>query len=675
MDTINYNLMNIDALIQSAVANAIATDEDADISKVAVNSVLAGLNPEQHQVATTLSGITQVIACAGSGKTHALTARLMYMLSEGIPSSEILMFTFTNAAADEMKARANRVSPLAGAVTACTFHSLCYDIVSSVDPQATIKDTNEIITLMSYIKGLNPNMKVKGMPSAKVLVSINSYMFNTRSDIQTALQSNKSWEKYDTPEMIQAIEGMLNLYKTYMRQGHFYDYDMLLEYGCAHIKSGAWKSPFKHIMVDEYQDTNPVQADIIDALLPTATSLVVVGDDFQSIYGFRGSDINQFLDFRTKYPQANLIVLDTNYRSNQGVLNTPNEVMNAAYAEDTGIINREMHAANGVAGENTQVITVDDQDVETNIVMREIEKDIAENRSVGVLYRKSASSYALEVALRKKDIEFNKLGGVKFMDKVAVQDMLAFYKLTYNVYDFLSLYRILKQFPNINDIRASRIADHVKVAGLGGLVSTEFASQHTQTATDIQAHLTKLHEWLTWLSNMSFYAANADMVAQTYDKVFEYYDYIRKEAIERGRIDDDKKQDAFDEWEGEKSDVKENLRLILSDAEDLKEFVLSSGLSSIKDDKDMLVTLSTIHSSKGLEWDSVYILDAVTEAFLNEPEEDDDIRCFYVGVTRGRSRVWLIQPNVICLYGKTTQATPLRWLEETPNRVWDERVL
>ena len=232
MDINTQELMSLDALITQAINESMQLDsDDVDNTSAIVNRVLSTLNPEQHQVATDLNGFMQVIACAGSGKTHALTARLSNMLAQGINPSTILMFTFTNNAADEMRNRAARISPVASLITACTFHSLCFNVIASCDPQATIKDSSEVVTLISYIKGLHPEVVVKGMPSANVIAGVMSYMFNRECDLHTALTSRKAWEKYNTPEYICAITKIIELFDAYMRQGHYYSYDDILKFG------------------------------------------------------------------------------------------------------------------------------------------------------------------------------------------------------------------------------------------------------------------------------------------------------------------------------------------------------------------------------------------------------------------------------------------------------------
>ena len=635
-----------------------------------------GLNDAQIQAVTHGEGPALILAGPGSGKTVTIVKRILYLIQiKHISPEEILVVTFTKDAALSMQRRfAEQTESMCGqtaqdgypmrqtyAVNFGTFHSVFYQILrmsGACKDHAIPTLTQKRNILMSVLKYSSNGEDLKAQAD-RYLAAIGYYKNTQNAERAKRLLSAGEREGFSA---------VLDAYQRKCRESGLLDFDDMV-YECLRLLKkdavllASLRRRFRYLLVDEFQDINNIQARIIKVLAATAETLVVVGDDYQSIYGFRGSNPEVFINFENDYPNVKVVTLSSNYRSDQSVLDLANCVMDTKYDDaNSGVFNvdRAMIAANGVTGVKPELIKCKDSVEEKVDVFARIQEDLANHSSVGVLYRQSTSSYGLEVDLQKAGISFNKFGGVKFLEKTVVQDIMAFYKLIYNPFDFLSIYRICEIYPNINAVRASKIADVTKTQGFAGLCNTQFASQHNPTSQDIHAHLVKLAEWLNWLSSVAMTHDNEDLINVTFDQTVDYYKICREEFISRSRIDEDKRSDQLDELRAEIEDVRYALKELLS--VNTKEFVLSSGLATIKEDKEELLTLSTIHSAKGLEWDIVYILDTVTETMSKE--EEDDLRCFYVAITRARNKLVMYQPKTITQYGKMIDTTALDWLSE-----------
>ena len=670
---IKPKLARLEKAIKKLEANLIDADDDANIEllKQRLNSDLglkvdyaSELNPDQLLAATTIDGKVLVIAGAGSGKTKTLTYRTSYLLENGVTPSSILLLTFTRKAANEIKSRAktllvNRLSdeelsedilPTTKAlndITSGTFHSFCnmllrqYSGLLGINPRFTILDTGDsedAIDLIYKEKKYPAQTKKQAFPRKRTLQNIFSTSRNRRIQIRDLIESNYP----DIAVHIPIIEQLAIDFHEYKRANHLYDFDDIISQVVRHLKNNdtfrqLLQNRYRYIMVDEYQDTNIPQKQLIDLICaPASVSLMVVGDDNQSIYAFRGANYENILLFGETYPEASLIKLEQNYRSTPAVLN----YINALSAQITLGYQKQLYSNATITGEKPVFSRASDETKEAKYIadkLIELKSDHDYN-DFAVLCRTSFQSNYVQLEFMERHIPFIVVGGIKFIERRHIKDVLAFVKILYNPNDTIAWHRILTLFKGVGAVTATRLTQAINTDNnsFEPLLLPKFSKKSPE--------LEPLHAVLTK-------AQKAESVDTIIELILDFYIPILKTIEENWR---------------ERSEDFRVLKNLATEHSSLDNFLENLALDPPNDsvamtsqseeaDKDK-VTISTIHSAKGLEWPVVFVnslVDGITphhRSLADFEELEEERKLFYVACSRAKSRLYLTAPDYFSSY-------------------------
>ena len=627
--------------------------------------MLEKLNPEQYEAATTINGPLLVLAGAGSGKTFCMTCRAGNMIYQGISPENILMLTFTNKAAREMKDRIGKFlgDDVANRVTASTFHSFCVAMLrrfykaANLDPNFTVLSSGDDEDIISMVKSAEDKQRYSGRgfpPNGKVCSFISASL-NKNISIAEAMKNTKYEHFYaEVAELKEKAD-------EYKRLNQCMNYDDLLVRFVEVLqnKEIAFKiaSTFKYIMVDEYQDTNPLQDKILLALFEFTKNIAVVGDDLQSLYGFRGADVQNIIRFPNKFAGCKVITLVRNYRSSQEILDLANKVTLCA-TEGTPKQLVGLHHS----GNKPIVLSVADQHDESESVMKIIHKCLSAGvpaEEICIVERNSISSAEIEVKLKKEGIEFDKYGGSKFVDLSYVKDILAYLKLMSNPYDEISWFRILQLHAGIGSINARKIAIGCKDEGFKHLQDKKYARRN------YGSELTSLFEQLNSCEKLK--------LSELITSFIDFYVATRRRNIENMKTEESNRTMYNLELDSHAEDLKKLIeiaapyRSIDSFLDDL--LLDNTQIDELEETKGKLV-ISTIHSVKGLEYDTVIMLDCLDEIFpkyeeVGDNQYNEELRCFYVAVTRAKAKLFIMCPRVASRFGQMVTGIPSHYLKET----------
>lgn len=634
------------------------TDTMEDVKGVYTMFTLDFLNKEQREAAEYINGPLLVIVGAGTGKTAMMVNRAANMIHKGIQPQNILMLTFTNKAANEMKKRVGDViadtddngDSIAKRITACTFHSFCALLLRRYGERIGLSSNFSIITpneegdAIALVKAENPcnEYKGKGFPSNPTVAGIISRAVNKNLKISQVMADTKY--KDFTPTVVKIAE----YYEIYKQDNQLVSYDDLLtcvnqllsEFPevCAQIADR-----YKYIMVDEYQDTNKPQEEMLLYLFAYTKNIAVVGDDMQSLYGFRGAEVENIIQFDRKFHGCKTIYLAENYRSTQQILDVANVVSSHA---TEGFPKKLVGLSD--SGVLPQVIRPDNQNEEASKVMDIIcqthQKGVP-YREICVLVRNSSHSAKLEAELNRAKIAFDKYGGLKFFDLSYVQDVVSILKLVVNPYDELAWFRTLKTLRGIGDVFARRIASGCRQEGLSYLLSKKHSKKKYYDG------LQNLYRHLHSISDRPL----TDIVSDT----IQYYISVRKDCIENMDTDEANRTECFVALimiEGELEALTAMAEAYIKLDEFLDDISLDNKTENGENETDNLI-VSTIHSAKGLEFDTVIIMDCVDLVFpktdvseIGSPEDNEELRCFYVAVTRAKNSLYIMAPYNVFRY-------------------------
>lgn len=625
---------------------------------------LSHLNDSQLAAVTTTEGPLIIIACAGSGKTTVLINRVAYMIGEkNIEPESILLLTFTNAAAQNMIDRANQLlDARCSRINASTYHSFCAKMLREfgrsidIDPYFITLTTTDVVEAINFIKANNPIYKEKKFPKSSTVAEIFSIATNKGLSINEVLNTDKfnKYALYEGP-----LKKLQMEYTEYKRKKGFCDFDDLLVLFNKLLDIDSIRQKisdrYRYVMVDEYQDTNNLQEQIIIKMCGKDGNLTIVGDDYQSIYKFRGSNVENFLQFSNKLNNCKKVSLNTNYRSTKEILDLANAVMHnhAKFGFPKTMV------SNNKFGKKPMVVETFNQSKEAEFVYDKINELVKSGESlseIAVLERNSYSSAALEILLGQNGIPFKKLGGLKFLEHVCVQDMLAYLRCMTNPLDELSWFRLLKIHPGIGDKYARDIATLC-------FTDREFLKNNSYTKRVFYNELLLLKEEMDKNKNLDFHEALDNFLA--------FYINLRQRIIEHMDTDEEKRKVYQSEFESEKETLKilKDLSLSYSTALKLLDDLTLDNNKLVNGDNGVL-TVTTVHSSKGLEWDNVFILDCVNEFFPNEKaffdveEMNEELRCFYVAITRARKSLFLMNPKSAVRFGKFMMTEPCCFLKK-----------
>lgn len=633
------------------------------------STILDKLNPEQRRGVMTTEGTVLLLAGAGSGKTRVLTYRMAYLLSKGISPYEILAITFTNKAAKEMK---NRIIDLVGDIAEnmwiSTFHSFCakflrYEIDGFLNYTSnfTIYDSSDsLVVIKNVIRDLNLDEKFF-TPSAilaKISDAKNRLLF--ANDLK-----NEAFDFYS-----QKIYEIYELYERTLRKNNALDFDDLLLIAVTILANKEevrekYARRFRYVMIDEYQDTNHAQYILSKYLSSHHKNICVVGDADQSIYGWRGADISNILNFEKDYPNSTHIKLEQNYRSTKNIL----EAANAVIECNTERPDKVLWTESDYGAKIEHYTAVDDRDEAVNIITN-IKKlhdlDGYSYSDMAILYRTNGQSRIFEETLLKHSIPHGIVGGIKFYDRKEVKDLLAYLRLLNNPFDDLSLLRI------INVPKRSIGATTVKKLQEYSLINETSLFLTMSKLDQVQSINGKTREKLTEFAELIF-----DMISKIDElDVHELLEYILKKTgyLTELEISLDPQDQARVENIGEllsltKDFVLNNENATLENF--LEEVALVTDLDSY-DENEPKVTLMTLHSAKGLEFPVVFLAGLEEGLFphnrtlMNEKELEEERRLCYVGITRAEKKLYISNAQARMVFGRSQNYLPSRFLQEIP---------
>ena len=639
-----------------------------------MNPLLQGMNERQAEAVQTTEGPLLIMAGAGSGKTRVLTHRIAYLIEEKMVNPwNILAITFTNKAAREMRERAIDLNPRTQDTLIATFHSMCVRILSrdadhiGYNRNFTIVDPGEQRTLMKRIlKDLN--VDPKKFTERTILGTIS----NSKNDLVTA----ESYAKNANDLYTEIVAKAYKRYETELKRSESMDFDDLIMNTILLFDKNPdvlayYQGKFQYIHVDEYQDTNHAQYQLVQLLAKRFKNLCVVGDADQSIYGWRGADMQNILDFEQDYPEAKVVLLEENYRSTKTILQAANEVINNNKKRRP----KKLWTQNA-DGENIIYHRSGDEREEANFVAGQINHELQENKrqysDFAVLYRTNAQSRAIEEALLKSNIPYTMVGGTKFYSRKEIRDVVAYLNVIANVRDNISFERIvnepkrgvgpkaletLRDFAaqqNVSLLEASR---DVTLSSLKGKAASElFNLAHTllNLADDVdQFTITELVEKV--------------LDKTTYKKALE----VQTTSLEaQNRLENIEEfltvTKSFDDKESENAVEGE------TGLDKLSRFLNDLSLVADTDsyDETSQVTLMTLHAAKGLEFPVVFLVGMEEGVFpLSRQAEDEDEleeerRLAYVGITRAEEVLYVTNASSRMLFGRSSYNQPSRFLRE-----------
>ncbi len=626
------------------------------------------LNEAQLSAVTSKEGAILVIAGAGSGKTKTLTYRVARLIEDGIKPENILLLTFTKKAAAEMLSRAtlvldNRCEKVAGG----TFHSFAniilrkYSKLLKLKNNFTILDKTDCEDIINHITGQLYPKKEKRFPKKSTILEIYSKSVNKETPTKTIIEE-------EFPQFAHCEDKIIEIHKAYVaykRENSVLDYDDLLLYVKLLLENNDnlrknLSNQYKYIMVDEYQDTNTLQADVIKLLASEHNNIMAVGDDAQSIYSFRGANYRNILDFPKIFPDTKIIKLEQNYRSTQNILKLTNAIISKAKEKYAKTLFSEIQSPVVPA-----LICAKDTQMEADFICQRILELLDEDVSLSdicVLARNARMSYSLEIELSKRAIPFQKFGGPKFMETAHIKDIVAHLRVIINPDDIISLTRILLLLRGIGAATINSIMPVIK-----GQLNPDIKLLPANKSTSLVPLLSTLEK----LRNQIATKKPADIV----EEIINYYRPILK--------------DKYDDFSKREKDL-DHFQYLAGQYLNLEDFISDMALeppdSSVEgmyknNIADEALTISTIHSAKGLEWDSVFIIGAVdgrfpsAYSFNSEEEMDEELRLMYVASTRAKNNLYITYPVDMYDYSMNmVLSKPSRFLDGIPDdilEVWD----
>jgi DNA helicase-2/ATP-dependent DNA helicase PcrA len=637
--------------------------------------LLAGLNEPQRQAVVHGEGPLLVLAGAGSGKTRVLTHRIAYLLATGAARpGEILAITFTNKAASEMR---ERVGALVGrsvrAMWVTTFHSACARMLRADAEKLGYARTFTIYDESDSLRMLKRCMTELGVdPKRYPPRSIRSQISGAKNKLVDA----DAYTPAENNPFEETVADLYPLYEKRMLAANAMDFDDLLvrTVNVLELSEEArerWRRTFRHVLVDEYQDTNHAQYRLLQLLTEEHGNLMVVGDEDQSIYGFRHADIRNILDFERDFPEAELVKLEQNYRSTQTILSAANAVVERNRERRPKQLWTEISG-----GEPVRLSELTDEHEEARWVAGEIgrlgEEDGVKREDVAVFYRTNAMSRVLEDTLNRFDLPYQVIGGTKFYERAEIKDAVAYLSLLANPADQVSFARIVNSpRRGIGNTTQGRIASHANTTGKTIWEVIESVEEVPALNSGAIKAVGRFYETMAGLRER---ALEEGPVAGLLEAVLNESGYLEALSAERtveaeGRAENLEALIAgaaeFDierEQEGE------------SEVPPLEEYLQQISLYTQQDElqeEESLITLMTLHNAKGLEYDTVFIVGCEDGAFphmraLEEGGEEEERRLCYVGITRARRRLYLTWARERSLFGRSERNLPSRFVDELP---------
>ncbi len=641
---------------------------------VSMNSLLTGLNKEQQQAVQHTEGPLLILAGAGSGKTKVLTVRIAHLLAQGINPYEILAITFTNKAAKEMKSRVEGlVGDVANRIWLSTFHSFCakflrfeIDSFLGYNSNFTIYDTSDSqAVIKAALKALN--LDDKYYPVGAMIAAI--------SDAKNQLLFASDFRKQARDFYQQKVADVYEYYERELRKNNALDFDDLLLVAVKLLQSNAavldkYSHRFRYVMIDEYQDTNHAQYLLAKLLASHWKNIAVVGDADQSIYAWRGADIQNILDFEKDYPNCTSIKLEQNYRSTKIILDAANAVID----NNEGRPEKNLWT-DKTEGAKIQHFTAQSEHEEAAFIGDTIAKkhDIHDvpYGDMAILYRTNAQSRVLEEALIKRALPYTMVGGTKFYDRKEIKDVLAYLRVLYNPFDDLSLLRII----------------NVPKRSIGATTVAKLQDYAREKGTSLFMTLTQLHlidsiKGKTKEKLEEFGILIFTLVSEMENRtVLDILESILDRTGYLAQLEES--TDPQDQARAE------NIGELLSVAKDfqdtnpsgtvedfLEQVALVNDVDSFEQEESK-VTLMTLHAAKGLEFPIVFLcgleegLFPHSRTLMNPEEIEEERRLAYVGITRAEKELYISNATTRTVFGRTSSYLPSRFIDEIPEELVD----
>ena len=639
-----------------------------------MNSLLTGLNKEQQQAVQHTEGPLLILAGAGSGKTKVLTVRIAHLLAQGVNPYEILAITFTNKAAKEMKSRVESlVGDVANRIWLSTFHSFCakflrfeLDNFLGYNSNFTIYDTSDSqAVIKAALKALN--LDDKYYPVGAMIGAI--------SDAKNKLLFASDFRKQARDFYQQKVADVYEYYERELRKNNALDFDDLLLVAVKLLQSNEavldkYSKRFRYVMIDEYQDTNHAQYLLAKLLASHWKNIAVVGDADQSIYAWRGADIQNILDFEKDYPNCTSIKLEQNYRSTKIIL----DAANAVIENNEGRPKKNLWT-DKTEGAKIQHFTAQSEHEEAAFIGDTIAKkhDIhgVPYGDMAILYRTNAQSRVLEEALIKRALPYTMVGGTKFYDRKEIKDVLAYLRVLYNPFDDLSLLRIINvPKRSIGATTVAKLQDYARANGTSLFM------------TLTQLHLVDTIKGKTKEKLEEFGILIFTLVAEMEDKtVLDILESILDRTGYLAQLEES--TDPQDQARAE------NIGELLSVAKDfqdtnptgtvedfLEQVALVNDVDSFEQEESK-VTLMTLHAAKGLEFPIVFLggleegLFPHSRTLMNPEEIEEERRLAYVGITRAEKELYISNATTRTVFGRTSSYLPSRFIDEIPEELVD----
>lgn len=639
-----------------------------------MNSLLTGLNKEQQQAVQHTEGPLLILAGAGSGKTKVLTVRIAHLLAQGVNPYEILAITFTNKAAKEMKSRVEGlVGDVANRIWLSTFHSFCakflrfeLDNFLGYNSNFTIYDTSDSqAVIKAALKALN--LDDKYYPVGAMIAAI--------SDAKNKLLFASDFRKQARDFYQQKVADVYEYYERELRKNNALDFDDLLLVAVKLLQSNEavldkYSKRFRYVMIDEYQDTNHAQYLLAKLLASHWKNIAVVGDADQSIYAWRGADIQNILDFEKDYPNCTSIKLEQNYRSTKIIL----DAANAVIENNEGRPKKNLWT-DKTEGAKIQHFTAQSEHEEAAFIGDTIAKkhDIhgVPYGDMAILYRTNAQSRVLEEALIKRALPYIMVGGTKFYDRKEIKDVLAYLRVLYNPFDDLSLLRIINvPKRSIGATTVAKLQDYARANGTSLFM------------TLTQLHLVDSIKGKTKEKLEEFGILIFTLVAEMEDRtVLDILESILDRTGYLAQLEEstDPQDQARVENIGELLSVAKDFQDTnpSGTVEDfLEQVALVNDVDSFEQEESK-VTLMTLHAAKGLEFPIVFLggleegLFPHSRTLMNPEEIEEERRLAYVGITRAEKELYISNATTRTVFGRTNSYLPSRFIDEIPEELVD----
>lgn len=631
-----------------------------------------GLNPQQAEAVINTEGPMLIMAGAGSGKTKVLTCRVANLLQKGVRPYRILAITFTNKAAAEMRERVNNMSgPVAKDVWLFTFHAFCarflrmeIDKLPGYGGNFAIYDTADSQNLIKQILK-EMNLDDKRFQPSGILSRI--------SNAKNALQDAAAFARQAGDFYEQKVADIYSRYEQKLQLNNALDFDDLLMLSIKLLQENKevrekYQDRFDYLLVDEYQDTNHAQYLLTKFLAAKHRNICVVGDADQSIYGWRGADIQNILDFEKDYPDAKVIKLEQNYRSTQIIL----DAANAVIENNTGRKPKNLWTENKSGADIIYFQAVDERD-EARFVIEQLQNlQRTENKKLGdmaILYRTNTQSRIFEEMLIKSGISYNMVGGLKFYERKEIKDIIAYLRVIFNPADSLSLLRIINvPKRGIGDASLAKIQAYAAANNVSLFEAVSNAAAIDGLSSRFVSKLDDLAGIIFELMNLANEAPVEDLI----DRVLRdtgYFEELENERTPQAQSRIDNLHELISVAQEFAASEEEN---------NLENFLAHVALVSDIDDTELgedAITLMTLHSSKGLEFPVVFLVGMEEGLFphartlMDETEIEEERRLCYVGITRAKEKLFLSSTKMRTIYGNTVTYPPSRFLQEIPARL------